>query len=247
MPGIFLSYRREDSGGYACEAIYDGLIQRFGTSLVFRDIDTIDPGVDFVEEIEQAVASCDVLIAVIGPKWLTATDNQGRRRLDDTKDWVRLELETALNRNIRVVPMLLNGVSMPEEEALPESLKTFARRQAIEISEKHFRSDLNRLLQSMEKIVAKSEGKSDSIPMAGVESDRRDNPKGSESANPKVEQIFDNLAKKETSDDRIRARLFNDFILAYFVRSALLLWNYVNMLAGRVLAGKKYKLPKCSN
>src|SRR3954463_10334202 len=101
MPGIFLCYRREDSGGHAGR-IYDRLTQHFGSRQpIFIDVDSVDPGVDFVDAIQQTVASCDVLIAVIGRNWVTATDDEGRRRLEDPQDFVRLEIEAALERNIR--------------------------------------------------------------------------------------------------------------------------------------------------
>jgi len=106
---IFISYRREDSAPYAGR-LYDRLGQHFGKDKIFMDIDTIEPGVDFVEDIEQAVGSCDVLIALIGKQWLTISDATGQRRLDNPEDFVRLEIKTALARNIRVIPALLPGV-----------------------------------------------------------------------------------------------------------------------------------------
>ena len=87
---IFISYRREDSGGYAGR-LYDRLVPHFGPGkLVFRDIDSIEPGIDFVEAIEEAVASCDVLIAVIGRHWLSLTDENGQRRLENHHGWFGL-------------------------------------------------------------------------------------------------------------------------------------------------------------
>src|SRR4051812_13199838 len=102
MPGIFLSYRREDSSGHAGR-IHDRLIQRFLPPdwQIFMDVDSLQPGVDFIDTIQHAVESCDALIAVIGRHWLTAADEQGRKRLENPEDFVRLELATALERNIR--------------------------------------------------------------------------------------------------------------------------------------------------
>jgi hypothetical protein len=108
MARIFLCYRRDDSGGYAGR-LYDRLGQRFGHDNLFMDIDTIAPGLDFVEAIEKAVGTCDVLLAVIGRQWLTSTDSQGQRRLDNPEDFVRLEIVTALVRQIRVIPVLVGG------------------------------------------------------------------------------------------------------------------------------------------
>ena len=85
-------------------------------------MDTIEPGVDFAEEIFRAVAACKVLLAIIGPTWLTAADERGRRRLDDPDDIVRLEIEAALARGVRVIPILVEGAVMPAREDLPESL-----------------------------------------------------------------------------------------------------------------------------
>src|SRR5215813_2477651 len=99
------------------------------------DIDTIPLGVDFVGVIEDAVARCDVLLAVIGPRWLTSQDAQGSRRLDDPNDFVRLEIEAALKRGVRVVPVRVDGAAMPAAEQLPPSLRPLARRQAIEMDD----------------------------------------------------------------------------------------------------------------
>ena len=107
MPGIFISYRREDSCAYAGR-LYDHLIEQFGKDRVFMDVDSIEPGVDFVEVLQNTVSSCDVLIAVIGQHWLTAADTEGRR-LDHPEDFVRVEISTALSRNVRVIPALVAG------------------------------------------------------------------------------------------------------------------------------------------
>ena len=114
MGGIFISYRREDSAGHAGR-IYDRLRERFGRDRVFM--------VDFVEAIDRAVGSCDVLLVIIGSKWLSCTDAAEKRRLDDPKDFIRLETATALKRGIRVVPVLVQKVAMPTEGDLPDDLK----------------------------------------------------------------------------------------------------------------------------
>src|ERR1700747_1122745 len=108
--GIFVSYRRQDSSHLAGR-LYDHLADRFGEGQVFMDVDTIEPGLDFAEEVTRAVAACQVLVAVIGPAWLTAADGRGRRRLDDPDDFVRLEIETALVRGVRVIPVLAQGAA----------------------------------------------------------------------------------------------------------------------------------------
>src|SRR5215472_12214630 len=119
--GIFVSYRRQDSSHLAGR-LYDRLADRFGEGQVFMDVDTIHPGIDFAEEVNRAVAACKVLVAVIGPNWLTATDERGRRRLDAPDDFVRLEIEAALARGVRIIPVLAQDATMPRQAELPESL-----------------------------------------------------------------------------------------------------------------------------
>lgn len=152
MSGIFISYRREDSAGHAGR-LFDRLQERFGKDHVFMDVAGIEPGVDFVEAIDSAVGSCDALIVVIGRKWLTCTDAAGKRRLDDPKDFIRLETATALRRGIRVIPVLIQDTAMPTEKDLPEDIKTLARRQGIEISDGHWNSDTEALIETLAKVL----------------------------------------------------------------------------------------------
>src|SRR6185369_9371840 len=128
--GTFVSYRRHETSHLAGR-LYDRLAGRFGKDQVFIDVDAIEPGVDFAEEISRAVATCKVLLAVIGPTWLTTTDEQGRRRLDDPGDIVRLEIEAALARGVRVIPILVEGAVMPGRQDLPESLAGLPRCNAL--------------------------------------------------------------------------------------------------------------------
>ncbi|MEA2008972.1 MAG: toll/interleukin-1 receptor domain-containing protein, partial [Chloroflexota bacterium] len=107
---IFISYRRVDTA-YAAGRLYDRLSARFGEENIFMDVEGLDPGVNFVETIEEAVASCNVLIALIGSQWLTVKAQQGGRRLDNPEDFVRLEIAAALKRNIRVIPILVQGIA----------------------------------------------------------------------------------------------------------------------------------------
>jgi formylglycine-generating enzyme required for sulfatase activity len=149
---IFISYRRDDSGGWAGR-LYDRLSEHFGRENVFMDIDTIEPGLDFMEVIEQAVGSCDALVALIGKQWLTITDAAGRRRLDNPEDFVRLEVAAALGRNIRVIPALIYGAPMPRTADLPDVLKPLARRNAHELSDKRFHYDVNQLIEVLDKVL----------------------------------------------------------------------------------------------
>jgi TIR domain/Sel1 repeat len=150
---IFISYRREDSGGWAGR-LYDRFSQHFGRDNVFMDIDTIEPGLDFAEVIEQAVSSCDALVALIGRQWLTITDDAGRRRLDNPEDFVRLEIAAALTRKIRVIPVLVQDAPMPRPADLPDDLKRLSRRNALEISDIRFHSDVNRLITVLDSVLS---------------------------------------------------------------------------------------------
>jgi hypothetical protein len=152
MDGIFISYRRDDSAGYAGR-LYDRLVGYFGAERVFMDVEGIEPGLDFVEAIERAVGSCRVLIAVIGDEWTTATDASGRRRLDDPNDFIRLETGSALQRGIRVVPVLVGDAVMPLAADLPEMLKPLTRRQAIEINHKQWEASTGELIRTLEGIL----------------------------------------------------------------------------------------------
>jgi hypothetical protein len=146
-PGrIFISYRREGTA-YPAGWLDDRLADHYGGGQVFKDVDSIQLGDDFVEVITRAVGSCDVLLALIGDGWLTATDEHGRRRLDDPDDFVRLEIEAALARNIRVIPILVDGARMPRAEELPDSMAKLVRRQALELSPARFDFDTGRLLK----------------------------------------------------------------------------------------------------
>jgi len=128
---IFVSYRRADAS-WPTRWLADRLARQFGSGVVFQDVDSIRPGDDFAAEIEAAVGSCSVLIAVIGPHW-PGPDGE-RRRLDDPQDWVRLEIEAAIRRGIRIIPVLVDGASMPTAAELPESLHVLARRQAVALN-----------------------------------------------------------------------------------------------------------------
>jgi hypothetical protein len=153
MDGIFISYRRDDSAGYAGR-LYDRLAAHFGAARVFMDVEGIEPGTDFVEAIEAAVSSCQVLIVIIGDEWTRVTDAAGRRRLDDPNDFIRLETGAALQRGIRVVPVLVEGAVMPLADELPAELKPLTRRQAIEVSHKQWEASTGELIRTLEGILA---------------------------------------------------------------------------------------------
>jgi hypothetical protein len=146
---LFLSYRREDSADVTGR-IYDRLTQAFEKTQVFKDVDSIPLGVDFRQHLQEVVSSCDVVLVVIGDRWLTTAAADGKRRLNDPKDFVRIELETALQREIPVIPVLVRGASVPEENGLPAALSALAYRNGIAIrSDPDFHRDMDRLIQSL--------------------------------------------------------------------------------------------------
>jgi len=142
--GIFLSYRRDDTAGEAGR-LAEHLARRFGQDHVFIDIDTIAPGTDFTTELERALVGTTVVLVIIGRRWLTAADAQGRRRLDVSDDFVRREILTALQRGTRLIPVLVQNATMPTAADLPDALAPLASRQAIAIQHEEFSADTQRL------------------------------------------------------------------------------------------------------
>jgi hypothetical protein len=149
---IFISYRRDESRWIA-RSLCDRLALHFDRNQIFMDVDGIRLGDDFLKAIERRVAECDVLIAIIGAHWLTSTDRQGGKRLENPKDFVRMEIGTALKRDIRVIPVLVDGVSMPQSGDLPDDLKDLTYRNALEIGETHFDDDCRRLREAIEEVL----------------------------------------------------------------------------------------------
>ncbi len=132
MPRIFISYRRDDAA-YVAAILSERLRMTFGAEAVFIDIDTIPFGIDFRDHIKNAVARCDVLLAIIGDTWLAAGTDTSQRRLDDPADFVRIEIEAAISRNIPVVPVLTGKARMPSPSELPKALEPLAFRNAAEL------------------------------------------------------------------------------------------------------------------
>jgi hypothetical protein len=149
---VFINYRRDDTPGHAGR-LYDALSAHFGDDSVFMDVDKIDPGVDFKRAINQGVAGCDALIAVIGREWLTIKDSAGRRRLDNPDDYVRLEIEAALRRGVRVIPALVEDTEMPSSRDLPETMADLALRNSTELGDgTRWRDDVRRLIAALDRI-----------------------------------------------------------------------------------------------
>jgi CHASE2 domain-containing sensor protein len=144
---VFISYRRGDAAASAGR-LYDRLVLRLGDDHVFRDVDKIAAGDDFVRVLDERLASCDALLAVIGPRWLDASDARGRR-LEQPDDFVRRELEAALARDVRVVPVLVEGATVPSARAVPPSLQALAVRNAATLDDASFEADFDRLVDDL--------------------------------------------------------------------------------------------------
>jgi len=150
MGGVFISYRRTDSD-VAAGRLADDLSEIFGAGRVFRDIDSLEAGEDFPRALERALDSCTVVIALIGPRWSSVVSDTGQRRLDDPKDWVRLEIARALQRDIRVIPVLLS-TTMPKESELPADLEPLLRRNAVDLTDRYWKQEVEELARALERI-----------------------------------------------------------------------------------------------
>lgn len=149
--GIFISYRRDDTRHVAGRLSGD-LADRFGAASIFRDVESIDGGEEFPEKLEKALSHCQMMLVLIGAKWLGITDAGGRRRLDNPDDWVRQEIATALRRKVRVVPVLVEDTPLPAEADLPEDLRPLVNRQVRKLSDERWRGDLQDIVDMLAKV-----------------------------------------------------------------------------------------------
>jgi len=177
MSGIFISYRREDSAGHAGR-LYDRLEREFPNDKVFIDVERIASGDDFAQKIESTLQQCDVCIVVIGKRWLTAADKYGQRRLDKANDWVRTEVSAALTRNVKVIAMLVDDASLPEEKALPGELVRLRSLHATPVRHETFHQDVDRLVLAIKDVLgarkqahakAHAQGERRTHPLDGLE------------------------------------------------------------------------------
>ena len=153
MAGTFISYRRDDAAGYAGR-LHESLERRFGASQVFRDVDTLQPGQDFVNAINARLSACRVMIVIIGREWLDVRNAAGIRRLDDPLDFVRLEVAAGLARpDVLVVPVLVEGASMPAASQLPDNLRLLARRHAVSVRDETWDADVDRLVAAVDRVL----------------------------------------------------------------------------------------------
>jgi TIR domain len=149
-PRVFISYRREDAAGHAGR-VHDRLEREFGANLLFMDVDAIPLGVNFIKVLRERVAECDVLLALIGPNWLNVRDEEGNRRLDSPEDFLRIEIATALQRDIPVIPILLDGARMPKASQLPKDLEELSVRNGVDVRHGSFHNDMDRVIRGLQK------------------------------------------------------------------------------------------------
>ena len=149
MTKIAVSYRRNDTR-WLTPRICEHLENRFGAGNIFLDIDRIPIGADFRRHIIQTMESCDILVAVVGPRWLERDDSGD---LENEADWVRLEISTALKRDIPVVPLLIDGTKMPKASQLPEEIRDFAYKQAGTFNSEDFRGQMARFVGLLDRLV----------------------------------------------------------------------------------------------
>jgi hypothetical protein len=147
---IFINYRRGDDAGHTGR-LFDRLQDVFPPEQLFLDVDNIAPGLDFVRVLNERVAECDIVLAVIGKGWLDSRDAAGNRRLEDTGDFVRIEITSALNQGKRVIPVLVGDAQMPHPEDLPEALRPLTRRNAVRLTHERFRADTQGLIKAIQQ------------------------------------------------------------------------------------------------
>lgn len=146
---IFISYRRDDTAGRAGR-LFDLLATRFGARNVFQDVAAIEPGTDFTQRVDEAIAHCEVTLVVIGADWLDMRGPDGIRRLDEPDDYVRREVGAALAAGVRVVPVLVDRAELPSADVLPEDLRPLATRQAVALRDATWHQDVDGLVRRLE-------------------------------------------------------------------------------------------------
>lgn len=196
---IFINYRRGDDPGFTGR-LFDRLEQTFPPERLFIDVDSIDPGEDFVRVLQDQVDQCDVLLAVIGRGWLEATDENGKRRLQLDNDFVRIEIESALKLGKRVIPVLVNNADMPKPDTLPETLKPLTRRNAVRLTHDRFKADTQGLIKVLEGALEEAEA----ARTARTEAERR---AAEEAARKRTEEESSRALEAERqAEERIRAQ-----------------------------------------
>ena len=154
---LFLCYRREDTQDIAGR-LHDRLVAKYGPECVFMDIDSVPLGIDFVEHVAEQIRKCSAVIVMIGKQWQTIKDKKRRRRLDIEDDLVRAEIRAALQQNIPVIPVTVQNAAMPQGETLPDDIRLLARRNGIELSATRWRTDVERLIRELDRVMKPSSG-----------------------------------------------------------------------------------------
>jgi hypothetical protein len=149
---IFLCYRREDTQD-AAGRLHDRLVDAYGPERVFRDIDSVPLGVDFVDHVAVQISRCSAVIVMIGRQWLKLKNKRRRRRLDDEGDLVRVEIASALKQNVPVIPVLVQDAAMPDPDDLPDNIRPLVRRNGIELSATRWRTDVERLIKELDRVM----------------------------------------------------------------------------------------------
>jgi WD40 repeat protein len=204
--GIFLSYRREDAGPYA-RSLQLQLSQRIPEATIFMDLDSIEPGLDFAEVIEDAVTSSAVLVALIGRQWATLTDEEGTRRLDNPHDFVRFEVKTALKRGVRVIPVLLDGARPLQQQELPAELRKLARLNALKLSYDRYQDDADRLLDLIQRVLTVAGELAEAERKAREEAERQAREEAERKAREEAErQAREEDERKAREEDERQAR-----------------------------------------
>ena len=149
---IFLCYRRDDTSAET-RRLHEDLAAIYGRDAVFIDVDAIPGGADFIDHIDEYLRRCAVMLVVIGSSWSTLVDRKGRRRIALPNDSVKGEIARALRQAIPIIPVLMQDAEMPEAEDLPTEIKSLSRRNAVAVSNQHWRADLERLIESIDRLV----------------------------------------------------------------------------------------------
>jgi TIR domain len=225
---IFINYRRGDDSGFV-QALLGRLEQAFSTDHLFIDIDSIEPGVDFVRVLEEQVAKCDILLAVIGKGWVDARDELNARRLENPEDFVRIEIASALAQGKRVIPVLVGDARMPRSDELPEVIKPLVKRGAVRLTHERFRSDTLGLVGALQKALAKAQEDRETHEAA------RDSPtKDLEKTTQRDDARYQPLSAHPMSSRYRYVGLFIIFAAILLLSIGLPWWFPLNINAGRL-------------
>jgi hypothetical protein len=184
---IFINYRRGDDPGFT-QALLSRLERTFTPDQIFIDIDNIEPGLDFVKVLADQVAKCDVVLTVIGKGWIDARDETDARRLDNPEDFVRIEIESALRQDKRVIPVLVGDAPMPNSKDLPDELKPLARRNAVRLTHERFRADADGLIKALERALEQAEGQRKALEVAAQQAQVQQQEREEATARQKAKQ-----------------------------------------------------------